>query len=129
LELKKLIARHVEDCSDQTTFRFRIRCEACGGAFESRPVRFSKAEAIPETPEKKLIYETMRQQELEFGRECAMSELAEHMNVCPVCKRMVCNSCFLICEDLDICVDCAAKLNETGVPVITSDSAAGFVPA
>ena len=36
---------------------------------------------------------------------------------CPICKRLVCDHCFLICDDLDMCVQCAAKLNEKGTVV------------
>lgn len=39
------------------------------------------------------------------------------MNYCPVCKRLVCNQCFLICDDLDMCRQCAAALEQKGQPV------------
>ena len=37
--------------------------------------------------------------------------------ICPICKRLVCDHCFLICDDLDMCVQCATKLNEKGTVV------------
>ena len=40
-----------------------------------------------------------------------------HYFDCPICKRLVCDHCFLICDDLDMCVQCAAKLNEKGTVV------------
>ena len=39
------------------------------------------------------------------------------MNYCPVCKRLVCNQCFLICDDLDMCRQCATALEQKGQPV------------
>jgi hypothetical protein len=41
------------------------------------------------------------------------------MNCCPICKRVICNRCFLICEDLDMCNRCAARLEEQGSPVLS----------
>ena len=115
--MKKLIESRIENMSTRDVFFFRVRCDACGDTVESKPARFSKASATPETAEKEVVYEALYQQELDAARKRACSELAAHMNCCPVCKRVVCNSCFLICEDLDMCADCAAKLNEKGVPV------------
>lgn len=36
----------------------------------------------------------------------------------PICKRLVCNRRFLICEDLDMCAECATNLKESGRPVV-----------
>ena len=33
---------------------------------------------------------------------------------CPVCGRLVCDRCFLICEDLDLCIACAKALQVRG---------------
>ena len=46
-------------------------------------------------------------------------EAADNMNYCPICKRLVCDRCFLICDDLDMCKRCAARLEEKGSPVLT----------
>lgn len=35
-------------------------------------------------------------------------------NRCPICHRWVCDDCFMVCEDLDMCGQCAEKLNEKG---------------
>ena len=32
----------------------------------------------------------------------------------PVCGRLVCDRCFLICEDLDLCIACAKALRVRG---------------
>ena len=47
----------------------------------------------------------------------ALNQAKEIFNICPICKRLVCDHCFLICDDLDMCVQCAAKLNEKGTVV------------
>ena len=48
---------------------------------------------------------------------CIRDRAKEIFNICPICKRLVCDHCFLICDDLDMCVQCAAKLNERGTVV------------
>ena len=36
---------------------------------------------------------------------------------CPVCRRLVCDACFLICDEMDLCRECAARMKEPGEPV------------
>ncbi|MCI6126309.1 MAG: hypothetical protein MR738_09535 [Enterocloster clostridioformis] len=38
-------------------------------------------------------------------------------NKCPICSRLVCDRCFLVCDELDMCVSCAHYLQEQGEPV------------
>ena len=50
--------------------------------------------------------------------ERAVEEAANVFNQCPICKRLVCDYCFLICDDLDLCISCATRLQEKGEPVM-----------
>ena len=115
--MKKLIEMLLENHSTRDVFLFRIACGACGTEYANKPVQFSKAKAIPQTPKKAAIYEIVYAQELHMARQNAVLTAAEHLNYCPVCKRLVCNRCFLICEDLDMCRQCASAMEETGIPV------------
>ena len=117
--MKKLIEMLLENLSTRDVFLFRIACGACGTEYGNRPVRFSKAGVIPQTPKKAALYEILYAQELQGARLSAVRDAAEHLNYCPICKRLVCNRCFLICDDLDMCKQCAAHLEETGIPVLT----------
>ena len=54
------------------------------------------------------------EREREAAREKAAAEAAEIFNYCPVCGRLVCDRCFLICEDLDLCIACAKALQVRG---------------
>ena len=116
--MKKLIERMLENLSTRDVFLFRIACGACGKEYGNKPVRFSKAQALPQTPKKAALYEALYAQELQTARLSAVREAAEHLNYCPICKRLVCNRCFLICEDLDMCKQCASAMEETGTPVV-----------
>ena len=115
--MKKLIERMLENLSTRDVFLFRIVCCACGKEYGNKPVRFSKAGVIPQTPKKAALYEILYAQELQTARLSAVRDAAEHLNYCPICKRLVCNRCFLICEDLDMCKQCASAMEETGIPV------------
>jgi len=117
--LKKLIELMLENLSTEDVFRFHIACGACGKEYGNKPIRFSKAEVIPQTPKKAALYEILYAQELQTAKLSAVRDAAEHLNYCPICKRLVCNRCFLICEDLDMCKQCASAMEETGIPVVS----------
>jgi len=115
--LKELLEQALENLSTWDVFRFRIRCQACGRDYANKPRGFSKAGVTPGTRERRILFDALYSQELLAARHSALQEAKEYINYCPICKRLVCNHCFLICEDLDMCRACAAQLKETGTPV------------
>lgn len=115
--MRKLIELGLEDLSTKEVFLFQIRCGVCGREYANKPRRFSKAGVVPPTKEKQILYDAIYEQELRSSRQSAIQAATEHINYCPICKRLVCNYCFLICQELDMCVGCAARLKETGTPV------------
>ena len=117
--MKKLVELFLENLSTRDVFLFRIACGACGTEFANKPRRFSKAGIEPQTEGKKVIFDAVYEQEFRAARQSAIRDAAENLNYCPICKRLVCNRCFLICDDLDMCKQCADHLEETGIPVLT----------
>ena len=117
--MKKLIDAMLENLSTREVFLFRIACGACGAEYANKPTRFSKAGVTPQTEGKKIIYDAVYEQELKSARLRSVEDAAEHLNYCPICKRLICNRCFLICDDLDMCKSCAENLQETGKPVLS----------
>lgn len=115
--VRKLIEHMLEDLSTKDVFLFRIRCGTCGREYANRPTKFSKAGVTPQSAEKRILFDAIYEQELRSARHSAIQKAAEYVNYCPVCKQLVCNQCFLICEELDMCRICAAQLKEPGIPV------------
>ena len=122
--MKKLVDVALENLSSKDIFLFRVVCGSCGSEYGNRPIRFSKANTAPDTQNKQIIYNAIYEQEFRAARQVAVRNAAEHMNYCPICKRLVSNQCFLICDDLDMCRQCAADLEQQGNPV-----AVGFLEA
>ena len=118
--MRKLVELALENLSSKEVFLFRVTCGSCGLEYGNKPILFSKASTAPTTPNKQIIYDALYEQEFRSARQIAVRNAAEHMNYCPICKRLVCNQCFLICDDLDMCKQCAADLEQQGKPVLVS---------
>ena len=116
--MKELVESILENLSSREVFLFRVCCCGCGAEYGNKPRRFSKAGVEPENGNRRVIFDVLYEQELRQARQFAIRDAAEHMNYCPVCKRLVCNGCFLICDDLDLCRECALKLGQTGQSVL-----------
>ncbi len=116
--MKQLVEKLLENLSTREVFLFRIACSTCAAEYGGKPVRFSKAGITPPTEGKRIVFEACYEQELRSARLSAIRDAAEQLNYCPICKRLICNRCFLICDDLDMCKQCAARLEETGSPVL-----------
>ena len=117
--MKTLIASILENRSTRELFMFRALCGVCGASYGNRVMRFSKAGMEPAAESRRIIIEALYEQELHSARQTAIREAAENLNYCPICRRLVCNRCFLICEDLDLCAECADRLNVPGSPVLS----------
>ena len=115
--MRRMIRDAMEDRSSPEAFRFSLNCAVCGAAWISRTSRFSKAGVTPESEGKRVIFQALYQREREDFFERAATEAMEYFSLCPICKRLVCDRCFLLGEDIDLCTDCAAFLQEHGEPV------------
>ena len=115
----KQIAKHLLlDESTPDIFCFSLRCAECGEVWKSRDIRFSKAGIRPETDGKRIVFDTLYRREMEEARTRAVKEAEKTFSRCPICHRLVCDRCFMVCDDLDMCVSCAKWLEEHGEPVI-----------
>lgn len=116
--MKQIIKSQLTDRSDQEKFCFALNCKECGREWRSAPIRFSKAGEAPPTEAKRIIANTLYLREHAQAMGHAINEAVQHFNVCPLCHGLVCNYCFIICEDLDMCRSCTNALQETGEAVM-----------
>ena len=119
--MRRMIREAMEDRSSPEAFRFSLNCAVCGTAWISRTARFSKAGVTPESEGKRIIFQKLYEREWEEARERAVTDAMETFNLCPICRRLVCNRCFLLGEDIDLCADCARNLQEQGEPVVSKE--------
>ena len=119
--MKQLIREHLIDCSDQEKFVFNLICPECGKVWQSTPAAFSKAGEDPRTESKQVVFYLLYEREKKRAFEKAVEEAGHFFNLCPLCERLVCNNCFLICKEIDVCRRCAEKLQETGEQVSFMD--------
>ena len=117
-DMKNATQELLTDCSTGYEFCFSLACAECGQVWRSRPIRFSRAGVQPEGEGKRVIYETLYDREKKHARQQAAVQATEAFSACPICGRLVCDHCFLICDDLDMCVSCAHQLQEQGEPVL-----------
>ena len=115
--MSKLPKELLQDCSTGEAFCFSLSCAECGSIWQSRPVRFSRAGVKPSSEGKRVIFDVLYQREKEAALARAAAEAGKAFNQCPICHHLVCDRCFLICEELDLCTSCAARLQEQGSPV------------
>ena len=116
--MMNLLIDHLEDCSTPNYFSFAIRCEVCGEFWYSNSIPFSKAGQVTDYVDKKELYDVLYQKEKQRAQLAAAKEAREHFSQCPICRRLVCDSCFLICDEMDMCKECATRMKEAGEPVI-----------
>lgn len=112
--MQRILREMLTDCSTEDQFQFSITCEECGKVWKSPAIVFSKARIPPATEGKKVVYAALYQREKEAALLKAAKAGETLFSRCPICHRWVCDDCFMVCEDLDMCRQCAEKLNEKG---------------
>lgn len=98
-------------------FRFAAVCPICSFQWRSKPIPFSRRNVPAPTPGKQKIYGLLWQREYIQAREKAIQEGQQRFNRCPMCGRWVCDQCFRICDEIDLCAACSSELGEKGVRV------------
>ena len=112
-----IVKELLNDCSTENYFSFSMRCEQCGDIWTSIPVPFSKAGEKPENEGEKLMLNALYKREKDSALSEAVRQAEQSFSMCPICRRLVCDRCFMVCDNLDMCVSCAGKLQEPGETV------------
>ncbi len=113
------IRKRMKDCSTDSEFRFKILCSSCGSWHHSKPIPFSYAEAMAKESGKKAKYDALYRREWQAALDNAVKDAVNQFSICPICHGAVCDKCFMICDEIDMCRNCAGKLNEHGTPVLS----------
>lgn len=111
------IRRRINDCSTDDAFCFKILCSSCGTWWHSKPIPFTHAKAMKRDSKKKAIYDTLYRREWQAALNSVVKDAVNHFSICPICHGTVCDRCFMICDEIEMCKHCADKLDEHGTPV------------
>ena len=95
------ITQKFTDESEGEEYRFTFYCDICGHPRQSIPYRSdTEGHLDPRARENDHI----------AAYERANHEAISWFNRCPVCKRLVCDQCFRILDEMDMCKECAASV-------------------
>lgn len=111
---EKLISQ-IKDCSDDKKIAFGFECENCGRLWEILSVPFVK-QAVNETDQ--VIRDAQYHREWVRVKTESLKAFREHFSVCPICAKIVCDYCFVICDEIEMCASCAKELGKHGIPVL-----------
>lgn len=113
--LNEKLANRIRDCSDDKKIAFGFECESCGKLWEVISVPFTK-KADNETEQ--VIRDAQYHREWVRIKADASKAFREHFSVCPICGKIVCDYCFVICDEIEMCSSCAKELGKQGTTVV-----------
>ncbi len=105
----KAITKKIIDRSTDEFFKFEFHCDRCGTGWVSETYNFEHGFPDKLTEGEKRAKEIMWKVEHDAALERANLEARLRFNQCNSCGRIVCDECFAMDEDEEICVDCARK--------------------
>lgn len=113
------LIKYMKDCSTKDEFCFKFVCSSCGTWWKSKPIPFSKA-GKPENCESDItINRALYRREWLAARNTVLSDAVQNFSICPICHGLICDRCFLICDEIEMCRSCAKKLHQSGSPVLS----------
>ncbi len=105
----KTITKKIIDRSTDEFFKFSFRCDRCGFEWTSEPYSFEHGFPNKLTAGEQRAKDIMWKVEHDAALERANLEARLRFNQCNSCGRIVCDECFAMDEDEDLCVDCARE--------------------
>ena len=119
-QMNERINKELIDLSDNLSFRFALKCFHCNSVWESDVTPYSRSTSCSYMRGKRRIFHRMLwKKEYLKANERAINQAAGVFNLCPMCKRLVCNECLQIRDDGKglLCVSCCVKLGKQGKTV------------
>ena len=112
--LNEKLASRIKDCSDDKRIAFGFECENCGKLWEVISVPFT-VKADNETEQ--VIRDAQYHREWVRVKADSSKAFREHFSICPICGKIVCDYCFVICDEIEMCSSCAKELGKQGTTV------------
>ena len=94
----KPVTQKMTDESEGGVYSFTFYCDICGSPKQSVPYQSDGKGG--EDPDE-------RENEHKVAYERVNTEAIRWFNRCPVCGRLVCDQCFRILDEMDMCKECA----------------------
>ena len=116
--MKDELTKHMKDCSTKDSFCFKFLCSACGTWYHSKPIPFSRAGSSVSDENKKVIYDAIYRREWMNARNAVLDDAVNYFSICPICHELICERCFWICDEIEMCCSCAERLHQSGKPVM-----------
>lgn len=102
------VTKRIDDTSTAKNFQFILYCDSCGERYDTKPIRFSVADAPDKlesfTELQKMIWETEHEDAYERANQYALITFTP----CTNCGRAICPDCAIDWE-CPTCPDCQKK--------------------
>ena len=110
----KTITKQFRDRSTERFFQFSFYCDRCGREWTSEQYPF--VHGFPEelSEDERRAKEILWRIDHDAAFERANLEARLRFNSCKACGKIVCDGCFAVWEEEDLCVDCAAQARGAG---------------
>lgn len=107
----KSITKKMQDRSTDQFFKFSFYCDRCGKEWTSEPYSFEHSFSDNLTQAERSARDIMWRTDHDLAFQRANLEARLRFNQCGSCHNIVCDECFAMEEDDDLCVDCASRKN------------------
>ena len=105
----KTITKKYRDRSTEGFFKFSFYCDKCGREWTSDEYPFEHGFSEELTADEKKAKEILFRVDHGAAFERANLEARLRFNQCSSCGRFVCDECFAMEEDYEVCRDCAGN--------------------
>ena len=107
----KTITKNYRDRSTDSFFKFSFHCDRCGKEWTSEEYPFVHGFGEKLSENEKRAKEILWRSDHDAAFERANLEARLRFNVCKTCMEAVCDECFAMEEDEEICINCAEEKN------------------
>ena len=107
----KTITKLFRDRSTDRFFQFSFYCDSCGKEWTSEEYPFVHGFSDKLTEDERRAKEILWRSDHDAAFERANLEARLRLNACKSCGSVVCDECFAMEEEDDLCVDCASRKN------------------